>query len=70
MPVPNPEQTASIALFLFHGYLDPIIWYAWRVPHLKHEELPPLADYDYVKNLAKWSYPVRMFHLCIPNTHE
>ena len=58
MPEPNPEQTAALSSFMFYSFLDPIIWYAYRVPHLKHEELPPLADYDYIKNLVKRSYPV------------
>ena len=58
MPVPNPEQTASIISFIFYIFLDPIIWLAWRVPHLSRDQLPPLCDYDYVGNLIKRSYPV------------
>ncbi|PSR71574.1 hypothetical protein PHLCEN_2v12546 [Hermanssonia centrifuga] len=56
-PVPNPEQTASIISFLFFSFLDPIIWLAYRVPHLSLDQLPPMCDYDYAKNLIKWSYP-------------
>ena len=58
MPVPNPEQTASIISFLFYTFLDPTIWLAWRIPHLSRDQLPPLCDYDYVKSLVARSYPV------------
>ncbi|KAK7064563.1 ATP-binding cassette transporter [Favolaschia claudopus] len=51
MPVPNPEQTASIIATMFYSFLDPIVFLGYRVPHLKHEQLPPLADYDYTANL-------------------
>lgn len=60
MPVPNPEQTASLISFMFFSFLDPTIWLAYRIPRLTHDLLPPLCDYDYVKNLIKRSYPVRM----------
>lgn len=58
MPVPNPEQTASIISFTFFTYLDSVIWLGNRVPHLSNDQLPPLCDYDTVKNLIKRSYPV------------
>ena len=58
---PNPEQTASVISYLFYTFLDPIIWLAYRVPHLSHDQLPPLCDTDYVKNLIQRSYPVRSF---------
>jgi hypothetical protein len=37
-------------------FLDPIVFLAYRVPHLAHDMLPPLADYDYTKNLVKRSF--------------
>jgi len=37
-------------------FLDPIVFLAYRVPHLSHDMLPPLADYDYTKNLVKKSF--------------
>ncbi|KAJ7275433.1 multidrug resistance-associated ABC transporter [Mycena haematopus] len=51
MPVPNPEQTASIVSTMFYFFLDPIVFLGYRVPHLSHDQLPPLADYDYSGNL-------------------
>ncbi|KAJ6575530.1 hypothetical protein B0H10DRAFT_2168545 [Mycena sp. CBHHK59/15] len=51
MPIPNPEQTASIMATMFYFFLDPIVFLAYKIPHLSHEQLPPLSDYDYAKNL-------------------
>jgi hypothetical protein len=42
-------------------FLDPIVFLAYRVPHLSHDMLPPLADYDYTKNLVKRSFKVRTY---------
>ncbi|KAI0650859.1 multidrug resistance-associated ABC transporter [Trametes meyenii] len=56
MPEPNPEQTASIFSMSIYTFLDGIIFKAYRMPHLPWEELPPLADYDYAKNLVKRSF--------------
>ena len=58
METPNPEQTASIASFLTYTWLDPTVWRAYRVVHLRHDELPPLCDYDEAKNLIERAYPV------------
>ncbi|KAL6299635.1 multidrug resistance-associated ABC transporter [Sparassis latifolia] len=57
MPVPNPEQTASILSLILYTWLDPTVFTAYRVPHLPLERLPPLADYDYTSNLIKKSFP-------------
>ncbi|EMD41580.1 hypothetical protein CERSUDRAFT_110129 [Gelatoporia subvermispora B] len=54
---PSPEQTASLISLMVYFWLDPIIWKAYKTPHLKLEELPPNADYDLVKSLIKKSYP-------------
>ncbi|KAJ7462775.1 P-loop containing nucleoside triphosphate hydrolase protein [Mycena galericulata] len=51
MPVPNPEQTASIVSTVFYFFLDPIVFLAYRIPHLTHDQLPPLSDYDYTATL-------------------
>ncbi|KAJ7814135.1 P-loop containing nucleoside triphosphate hydrolase protein [Mycena olivaceomarginata] len=51
MPVPNPEQTASIISTLLYFFLDPIVFLGYRLPHLSHDQLPPLADYDASANL-------------------
>lgn len=58
MKVPNPEQTASIFSLMVYSFLDPVIFEAYRVPHLSHERLPPLADYDYSKRLTEHAFPV------------
>ncbi|EMD41585.1 hypothetical protein CERSUDRAFT_110141 [Gelatoporia subvermispora B] len=54
---PSPEQTASIISLIVYFWLDPLIWKAFKTPHLKLEELPPNADYDMVQSLIKKSYP-------------
>jgi hypothetical protein len=58
MAVPNPEQTASLFSLLIYTFLDPIVFLAYRVPHLPYDQLPPLADYDYAQNLSKHALPV------------
>ncbi|KAF9522597.1 multidrug resistance-associated ABC transporter [Crepidotus variabilis] len=52
MPVPNPEQTASIFSLVVYSFLDSVILEAYRVPHLSHEKLPPLCDTDYSDKLT------------------
>lgn len=59
MRAPNPEQTASILSLVTYSFLDPVISLANRIPKLTHDQLPPLADYDYAKNLIASSFPVR-----------
>lgn len=55
---PNPEQTASIASFLFYTFLDKTIWKAYNLLHLSYDELPSLCDYDDAAALKKRGYPV------------
>ncbi|KAJ7729547.1 hypothetical protein DFH07DRAFT_850204 [Mycena maculata] len=57
MPEATPEQTAPIISMVFYFFLDPIIFLGYRVPHLKFDQLPPLADYDYAKNLKADGFP-------------
>ncbi|KAH9041259.1 hypothetical protein EDB85DRAFT_1921835 [Lactarius pseudohatsudake] len=52
----NPEQTASLLSMMLYTFLDPIVFLASRVPHLSHDMLPPLADYDYTRNLVQRSF--------------
>ncbi|OAX34754.1 hypothetical protein K503DRAFT_868725, partial [Rhizopogon vinicolor AM-OR11-026] len=54
---PHPEQTSSWLSMVLYTWLDPIIFKAYRIPHLTQEELPPLADHDYSRNLKKKSFP-------------
>ncbi|KAF8883986.1 P-loop containing nucleoside triphosphate hydrolase protein [Infundibulicybe gibba] len=58
MATPNPEQTASLLSLVVYAFLDPIIFLAYRIPHFSHDQLPPLADYDYAQNLRMKSFPV------------
>ena len=62
---PNPEQTTSLLSLALYFFLDPIIFKAYRVPHLSADEFPPLADYDYSKNLVKRSFKVRAGHVLL-----
>ncbi|KAG5653499.1 hypothetical protein H0H81_012709 [Sphagnurus paluster] len=57
MAVPNPEQTASLFSLVTYSFLDPTIFLAYRIPHLSHEQLPPLADYDAAQELKAKSFP-------------
>jgi len=41
-----------------YTFLDSIVFSANRVPHLSQDMLPPLADYDYTKNLVRRSFKV------------
>ncbi|EKM60769.1 uncharacterized protein PHACADRAFT_246884 [Phanerochaete carnosa HHB-10118-sp] len=52
----NPEQTACILSMSLYLFLEPLIWKAYRLPHLPYDQLYPLADYDYTKNLVKRSF--------------
>ena len=56
---PSPEQTAPLLSYLTYMWLDPVIWLAYRKPHLPLDELPPLCDYDEANHLIKRSFPVR-----------
>ncbi|KAI0824512.1 P-loop containing nucleoside triphosphate hydrolase protein [Trametes gibbosa] len=54
---PHPEQTASLLSLLTYIYMERLIWLAWRLPRLTYDMLPPLADYDHLKNLVGRSFP-------------
>ncbi|KAJ7720271.1 hypothetical protein DFH07DRAFT_760895 [Mycena maculata] len=57
MPVPNPEQIASVLSSVLYFFLDPIIFLASRIPHLSFDQLPPLCDYDYAEDLKIKAFP-------------
>jgi len=48
---------------MLYTFLDPIILLANRVPHLSQDMLPPLADYDYTKNLVRRNFKVGIYIL-------
>ncbi|KAJ7045853.1 hypothetical protein C8F04DRAFT_1066426 [Mycena alexandri] len=54
---PPPEQTAPILSLVLYFFLDPIIFLAYRIPHLKFEQLPPLSDTDHAENLKARAFP-------------
>jgi hypothetical protein len=56
---PNPEQTASILSLILYIFMDPLVFEANRVPHLSHERLPAIADYDHTEYLREKAFPVR-----------
>ena len=58
MPVPNPEQTCSILSMLFYGFLDEVVWKGYRSDRMTTEQLPPLCDYERMKNMSKTAFPV------------
>lgn len=43
-----------------YSFLDPIVFLAYRIPHLAHDQLPVLADYDYTHNLKLASFKVTL----------
>ncbi|KAF7967145.1 hypothetical protein HWV62_35674 [Athelia sp. TMB] len=57
-PKPSSEQTASPLGLALWTFLDPIILLANRVSHLAFDQLPPLADSDEARNLAKKAFPI------------
>ena len=57
-PEPNDEQTTPLISLVSYGFLDKLVFKANQVPHLAVDEFPPLADYDYAKNLVKRSFKV------------
>jgi hypothetical protein len=52
----NAEQTASPFSIMMYAFLDQMVFLASRVLHLSHDMLPPLADYDYTKNIVQKSF--------------
>ncbi|KZO90157.1 hypothetical protein CALVIDRAFT_412995 [Calocera viscosa TUFC12733] len=52
MPVPAPEQTASLFSFLNFIFVDHIVIAANRTPSLAYDRLPPLPDGDFASTLA------------------
>ncbi|KAI9056609.1 P-loop containing nucleoside triphosphate hydrolase protein [Trametes sanguinea] len=58
-PLPvSSEQTASIFSLLLYTYLEPFIWRARRLSHITYDMLPPLPDYDHLKNLVGRAFPM------------
>ncbi|TDL20550.1 P-loop containing nucleoside triphosphate hydrolase protein [Rickenella mellea] len=55
--VPSPEDTCSILSRVTYTYLDPVIFYAYRVPDIKLEELPPLPPDERSAVLAEKNFP-------------
>ena len=59
MHIPNPEQDAPLISLILFQFLDPLVFKAYKVEHLPYDELPPLADYDYVQFLREKRFKVR-----------
>ena len=58
MSDPNPEQTASIISLMTYTHLDPVVFLGGKVPHLRADQLLPLADYDYAKYRTEKAFSV------------
>ncbi|KIJ23254.1 hypothetical protein M422DRAFT_786228 [Sphaerobolus stellatus SS14] len=58
MPEPNPELTASWLSLISYTFLDSIIFAGAKVSHLTPEELPPLSDSDWSKDLKNRTFPL------------
>ena len=43
--------------------MSPIVWTAYKISHLKYDMLPPLADYDHLRNLVGKSFPVSLLSI-------
>ncbi|KAH9911177.1 P-loop containing nucleoside triphosphate hydrolase protein [Epithele typhae] len=56
--VASPEQVASAWSLLTYGFMSPIVWTAYRMPHLPFDLLPQLSDFDHLRNLIPNSFPV------------
>ncbi|KAI0717853.1 P-loop containing nucleoside triphosphate hydrolase protein [Cerioporus squamosus] len=54
---PNPEQTASFLSFNTYTFIAPVIWRAYNMRHLPYDMLPPLPDYDHLKNIVGRTFP-------------
>ncbi|KAJ3511583.1 hypothetical protein NLJ89_g4015 [Agrocybe chaxingu] len=57
MPVTNGEDTCSLFSLLVFAFLDPVVSLAYRESHLRFDQLPPLMDKDYAKNMKRKSFP-------------
>jgi hypothetical protein len=62
----NLEQVTPLYALLLYTYMDATVLKGYRMPHLGAEEFPPLADYDYARNLKKRAFPVRPLMSIIP----
>lgn len=60
MEEPNSEQTASLLSRMSFSYMDPVVISASKTKHLTLDQLPPLSDTDYMKNLEARSFKVSL----------
>ncbi|KAJ7758491.1 P-loop containing nucleoside triphosphate hydrolase protein, partial [Mycena maculata] len=58
MAEPNAEQTSSLFSSLTYGYLDSLIFLAYKQGGLSFDQFPTLADYDRAEHLIRASFPV------------
>ena len=52
------EQTAPAWSLLTYAFLSPVVWLAYRIPHLAYDMLPVMSDFDHLRNLVSHSFPV------------
>jgi len=56
--IPSPEQTSSLLSLALYNFLDPLVWFAYRVPNLDYSDLAPLTDTDSGEHLKARSFKV------------
>jgi hypothetical protein len=64
MPTPSPEQTASIISTLFYFFLDPIVFLAYRVPHLPRGQLLAHQSTTIIQRSCRQITPPQRLRLC------
>ncbi|KAJ7175766.1 multidrug resistance-associated ABC transporter [Mycena filopes] len=69
MDQPNPEQTSSIFSSFTFGYLNPLIFLAYKQGGLSSDQLPVLADSNSAEHLIRKSFPVLDPHIKGANKH-
>lgn len=54
---PSKEEVASILSSLTYSYLDPMVWYAYRVPGVTIKDMPPIPERGKVDAVSKRALP-------------
>ena len=54
----NQEEIVCAWSLITYSFLSPIVWMAYRMPHIPYDELPPLSDVNRLRSLALQAFPV------------
>ena len=66
----SPEQITPAWSLLTYTFLSPIVWLAYKMPHLPYDLLPPLSDFDHLRNLVGHSFPVWVYVYRVHTLHS